>query len=106
MAQSKLQAALSEAVAALPRRSQPKPLYAAIEKSLGTLIGHKLFTLMIFDERNRTMQRVYSNQPKAYPVAAASPIAPRASMMPCSSGTSRASCTTPTTSSARSPITN
>jgi hypothetical protein len=71
--QSKLQIALAEAVAALPKRSQPKPLYAALERSLGTLIGHKLFTLMIFDERKRTMQRIYSNQPKSYPVGGSKP---------------------------------
>jgi GAF domain-containing protein len=73
LVQSKLQAAFVEAVAALPKRRQPKPLYAALDHALGGLIGHKLFTLMIFDERQRTMQRVYSSQPKAYPVGGSKP---------------------------------
>lgn len=68
MAVSKLQSALTEVVATLAEKGQPRTLYAALDRSLGKLIGHKLFTLMIFDERQQLVERVYSSQPKPYPV--------------------------------------
>ena len=73
MAASKLQIALTEVVATLAKKGQPQTLYAALDRGLGKLIGHKLFTLMIFDERQRLVERVYSNQPKAYPVGGKKP---------------------------------
>jgi transcriptional regulator with GAF, ATPase, and Fis domain len=73
VAASKLQSALTEVVATLARKGQPQTLYGALDRSLGKLIGHKLFTLMIFDERQRQVQRVYSNQPKTYPVGGKKP---------------------------------
>lgn len=68
MAASKLQTALSEVIATLAQKGQPQKLFGALDRGLDALIGHKLFTLMIFDERHQLVERVYSNQPKAYPV--------------------------------------
>jgi len=73
VAASKLQSALTEVVATLARKGQPQTLYDALDRGLGALIGHKLFTLMIFDGRQQLVERVYSNQPKAYPVGGKKP---------------------------------
>jgi hypothetical protein len=73
VAASKLQTALTEVVGTLAKKGQPQTLYGAIERSIGTLIGHKLFTLMVYDERQGLVERVYSNQPKAYPVGGSKP---------------------------------
>jgi hypothetical protein len=70
---SKLQTALGDALAALAKKGQPKPLYTAIDHALATLVGHKLFTLMVFDDRRHVTKRVYSNQPKSYPVGGEKP---------------------------------
>ncbi len=60
--------ALRRAAAAAGRPGQPAPLYEALEAELGQVIGHRLFTLMAFDPRNREAQRLYSSDPENYPV--------------------------------------
>jgi len=70
---SKLQTALNEVVAALADKGQPEALYGALDRGLAKLIGHKLFTLMIYDQRDSQVERVYSSQPKAYPVGGRKP---------------------------------
>lgn len=57
-------AGLTACAAAMGQPGQPGAGFDAVEAALGRLIGHKLFTLMILDEA----ERVYSNQPEAYPV--------------------------------------
>jgi GAF domain-containing protein len=66
-------AALLEAARALAAPGQPQPLYQALDRLLGDAIGHKLFTLMIYDAEAREVARVYSNQPAAYPVGGRKP---------------------------------
>jgi hypothetical protein len=66
-------AALLEAARALAAPGQPQPLYRALDRLLGDLIGHKLFTLMIYDAEAREVARVYSNQPAAYPIGGRKP---------------------------------
>ncbi len=61
-------AALTECAAAMNQPGQPATAFDAVEAALGRLIGHKLFTLMILDEAAGEAERVYSNQPEAYPV--------------------------------------
>ncbi len=70
---SSQETALLEAVRALAAPGQPAPFYAALDRVLGGLIGHKLFTLMVYDANARTVARVYSNQPAAYPVGGTKP---------------------------------
>jgi GAF domain-containing protein len=70
---SKLQTALNDTLGALAKKGQPLPLYTAIDRALGKLIGHKLFTLMVYNQRKHLIQRLYSNQPKAYPPGGAKP---------------------------------
>lgn len=60
--------ALRRAAAAAGRPGQPAPLYEALDAALGQVIGHRLFTLMVFDPRNREAQRLYSSDPENYPV--------------------------------------
>ncbi|MBI3515329.1 MAG: GAF domain-containing protein [Proteobacteria bacterium] len=73
MATSQQQAALVEVARALGAPGQPGPFYAALDRAMAGLIGHKLFTLMIYDAGARTVARVYSNQPDAYPVGGTKP---------------------------------
>ena len=47
---------------------QPAPIYDALKAALGRVIGHRLFTLMVFDPHNRDAQRLYSSDPRNYPV--------------------------------------
>jgi hypothetical protein len=59
--------AMQEAAAALGAPGQPQALYAALERVLGGLLGHKLFTIMVrYDDGDS--ERLYSNQPGPYPV--------------------------------------
>jgi GAF domain-containing protein len=67
MVQSQFETALGDIAAVLAKPGQPHAVYAALDRQMGALIGHRLFTLMVFDERARTVERVYSNQPAAYP---------------------------------------
>jgi GAF domain-containing protein len=73
MMPSQFEASLADIAAVLAKPGQPHAVYAALDRQLGTLIGHKLFTLMVFDERARTVERVYSNQPAAYPAGGKKP---------------------------------
>ena len=43
-------------------------LYPALERYLGEIIGHKLFTLMVIDRVTNEAARLYSSDPVAYPV--------------------------------------
>ncbi|MBV8168800.1 MAG: GAF domain-containing protein [Alphaproteobacteria bacterium] len=65
--------ALNEVAAALSQPGQPETVYRAIDHATATLIGHKLITMMTFDGEARTVGRVYSNQPEAYPVGGSKP---------------------------------
>ena len=67
-------AALTDCAAAMGLPGQPKAGFDAMEAALGRLIGHKLFTLMILDEGAGEAERVYSNQPDAYPVLGRKPL--------------------------------
>ncbi len=58
---------------ALAAPGQPEPTYAALDRAMDGLIGHKLFTLMTYDARAGTVERVYSNQTAAYPVGGKKP---------------------------------
>lgn len=60
---------LLDVVRASARPQQPEPLFSAVDAALGKLVGHKLFTLMVFDHANGEAERVYTSDPVAYPVA-------------------------------------
>jgi GAF domain-containing protein len=62
-----------EATRALAAPGQPGPFYQALDRGLDVAVGHKLLTLMIYDAPSRSVERVYSNQPAAYPVGGRKP---------------------------------
>jgi len=66
--------ALADCAAALGQPGQPRAGFDALEAALGRLIGHKLFTLMVLDSDKGEAERVYSNQPDAYPVLGRKPL--------------------------------
>ena len=49
-------------------------LYPALERHLGEIIGHKLFTLMVIDRTTNEAARIYSSDPVAYPVKGRKPL--------------------------------
>lgn len=67
-------AALADCTVAIGRTGQPLTGFDAVEAALGRLIGHKLFTLMLLDSGRGEAERVYSNQPEAYPVLGRKPL--------------------------------
>jgi GAF domain-containing protein len=46
----------------------PQELFAALDAALASALGHKLFTAMAYHEATGESERVYTNQPVAYPV--------------------------------------
>jgi hypothetical protein len=46
---------------------QPGALFRAVDRALAAALGHKLFTILAYDDKTREAGRLYSNQPKAYP---------------------------------------
>ena len=67
-------AALTDCAAAMGMPGQPRTGFDALEAALGRLIGHKLFTLMVLDTEKGEAERLYSNQPDAYPVRGRKPL--------------------------------
>jgi len=58
---------LSDLAIKLVGSDTPDAAFAAVAAAAQTFIGHKLFTIMVFDESAMQVQRVYSDNPKAYP---------------------------------------
>jgi GAF domain len=66
-----------EAVArAMREAGQPETGFRALDLGMGTVIGHKLFTVLLHHPRARESERRYTNQPAAYPVGGRKPVAP------------------------------
>jgi GAF domain-containing protein len=59
---------------ALSVRTQPDPIFAALEDLAADVLGHKLFTLMTVDHGARVARRAWSSHPQAYPVSGAKPL--------------------------------
>jgi hypothetical protein len=60
------------AAAALP--DQPRALFAALETATAAAIGHRLFTIMRYHADTAESERIWSNQPEAYPVRGRKPV--------------------------------
>jgi hypothetical protein len=58
--------------AALAAPGQPGAIHAAVEASLGRLVGHRLFTLLVVD--GDEVARIHSSNPAAYPVSGRKPM--------------------------------
>jgi hypothetical protein len=58
-----------QAVAAVASKGgPPHALFAALDVALGAVLGHKLFTVMLYHGETGESERVYTNQPAAYPI--------------------------------------
>jgi hypothetical protein len=64
---------LQAVAAALAQPGQPAPLWAALDRALGAVIGHRLFTVLRYHRDSRESERCYTNQPAAYPVGGRKP---------------------------------
>jgi GAF domain-containing protein len=51
-------------------------LFQGIDRALGELVGHKLFTILYTSPDAQQVIRLYSNQPDAYPVSGAKKMGP------------------------------
>ena len=47
---------------------QPETTFGALDAALGAVLGHKLFTVLLHHANTGESERVYTNQPAAYPV--------------------------------------
>lgn len=65
-------AELRRCTAALAAAGQPAAIYAAVEAALQTLVGHRLFTLLVVD--GDEVARIHSSNPAAYPVSGRKPM--------------------------------
>ncbi len=59
---------LLHCIEAAGQAGQPQVLYRALDRALGEVVGHRLFTMMVLAADGVKVRRVYSNQPDAYPV--------------------------------------
>ncbi|MBR1128431.1 GAF domain-containing protein [Bradyrhizobium iriomotense] len=55
---------------------QPDALFAALDQGLKSAIGHKLFTVLTYDEATSELARLYSNLPGLYPTGGRKRLAP------------------------------
>ena len=63
------------AVAEAQRQSgQPDRTFAALDHALAAVLGHKLFTVLRYHEDTGESERLYTNQPAAYPVGGRKPL--------------------------------
>jgi GAF domain-containing protein len=64
-----------EAVArAIREAGQPESTFRALDRALGAVVGHKLFTVLLHYPKARESERRYTNQPAAYPVGGRKPV--------------------------------
>ena len=59
---------LAAVAAAIAAPGQPEAAFRALDSALGAVLGHKLFTVLLHHAGTRESERVYTNQPAAYPV--------------------------------------
>lgn len=59
---------LARVARAMGEPEQPAALFAALDRATAAVIGHTLFTLMVWHAASSETERVYSNQPAPYPV--------------------------------------
>ncbi|MDE5441959.1 GAF domain-containing protein [Bradyrhizobium sp. CSA207] len=67
---------LCAVAAAQGRPDQPDALFAALDDAVKAAIGHKLFTILTYDDHSGEAARVYSNLPGPYPAGGRKRLAP------------------------------
>ena len=68
--------AICEAATAGALVDQPTALFQAVERALGEVVGHKLFTVLAADMENRLNLRLYSSIPDSYAAGGSKPMRP------------------------------
>ncbi len=66
--------AMATLAAAQAREDQPAALFNALDAALAALIGHTLFTILLYDGVTNESARIYSNMPAKYPTGAKKPL--------------------------------
>jgi hypothetical protein len=69
---------LAAVAQAIGERGQPQPTFAALDRALAAVLGHKLFTILRWHPDRGESERIYTNQPAAYPVGGRKPLTPTA----------------------------
>ena len=59
---------LSQAIASAAQSGQLAVLFDILDAVFDTVIGHRLFTLLVIDERTSEAQRIYTNDSENFPV--------------------------------------
>ena len=59
---------LSRAIACVAQSGQPAVLFDVLDAVFDTVIGHRLFTLLVIDERTSEAQRIYTNDGENFPL--------------------------------------
>lgn len=67
---------VSRVAQALASPGQPEAGFAALDRAFAEILGHKLFTILLFHADTGDSERFYSNQPEAYPVGGRKPLNP------------------------------
>ena len=65
---------LAAVARALTEPGQPLATFRALDSALGRVLGHTLFTILLHHDATRESERVYTNQPAAYPVGGRKPL--------------------------------
>jgi hypothetical protein len=69
---------LAAVAAALAQSDQPAATFAALDRALGDTLGHTLFTVLKVHADRAESERLYTNQPAAYPVGGRKALSPTA----------------------------
>jgi hypothetical protein len=67
---------LAAVARAFAEPDQPDAVFRALDRAMGAVIGHKLFTLLVHHAEAGESERRYTNQPAAYPVGGRKPVVP------------------------------
>ena len=67
---------LAASTEVMVRAATPQALYRRIDSAVKSLVGHRLFTLLVVVEGGREVERIYSSDPVAYPLTGRKPMGP------------------------------
>ncbi len=59
---------LCRVITSAAKTGQPESIFCALDDALGIVIGHRLFTLLMIDEKTSEAQRIYTNDSENFPV--------------------------------------
>ncbi|XDZ66395.1 GAF domain-containing protein [Alphaproteobacteria bacterium LSUCC0684] len=74
--QETYQHAIDLLLSAQRRTPQPREIFSTLDQVMGEEIGHRLFTVLRQHRHPRELERLYTNQPQAYPFSGRKVIVP------------------------------